>query len=327
MHILVVNDDGPPSNQSSPYVHSLVYSLQQAGHAVSVVLPHQQRSWIGKAHMVGASVKPTYFRPGTLHQDDGTIHHLPRDSNGEEDGDEDEWVLIDSTPASCVQIGLYHYFQDRGPVDMVVSGPNYGRNTTALFSLSSGTVGGAMEAAVCGKKAIALSYAFFDRNHDPVIIEEASRHSVRLIEYLYKNWDEGVDLYSVNVPLQPGVSEKRTLYTKLLDNRWVSGSCFEAMDPVASGEEPGLQEQKLRQRGERFGQTTAASSGTSTPKKASQLQHKHFRWAPKLADVFRSVEEGPLQSDGWVVKEGMTSVTALRANFMHAAGVEGEIKL
>merc|ERR1712000_456863 len=61
MHILVVNDDGPPSNQSSPYVHSLVKSLQEAGHIVSVVLPHTQRSWIGKAHIIGQTVKPTYF--------------------------------------------------------------------------------------------------------------------------------------------------------------------------------------------------------------------------------------------------------------------------
>jgi tubulin--tyrosine ligase len=255
---------------------------------------------------VGASVKPTYFRPGTLHQDDGTVHHLPRGSDGEDDVEGDEWVLIDSTPASCVQIGLFHYFQDRGPVDLVVSGPNYGRNTTALFSLSSGTVGGAMEAAVCGKRAIALSYAFFDRNHDPVIIAEASQHSVRLIEYLYKNWAHGVDLYTVNVPLQLGVSEEKVLYTNMLDNRWVSGSCFEAMDPVASGEEPGLQEQKLRQRGERLGQTTAASSGTSTPKRVTRLRHKHFKWAPKFTDVYRSVEEGPPGNDGWVVKEGMT---------------------
>lgn len=133
----VTNDDGPPSNQSSPYVHSLIHSLQSAGHVVSVVLPHVQRSWIGKAHLIGAAVKPTYFRPGTLHKDDGTTHEFPRGHiDGEDDEDGDEWVLIDSTPASCVQIGLYHFFQERGPIDMVVSGPNYGRNSTGWSSSS-----------------------------------------------------------------------------------------------------------------------------------------------------------------------------------------------
>ncbi|OJK05266.1 hypothetical protein ASPACDRAFT_49452 [Aspergillus aculeatus ATCC 16872] len=328
MHILVVNDDGPPSNQSSPYIHSLVVSLQSAGHTVSVVLPHQQRSWIGKAHLVGAAVKPTYFRPGTLHKDDGTTHELPHGMNegDDEEYDGDEWILVDSTPASCVQIGLYHYFEDRGPIDLVVSGPNYGRNSTALFAMSSGTIGGAMEAAVCGKRAIALSYAFSSRQHDPIVIAEASRHSVRLIEYLHENWAEGVDLYSVNVPLEPGVSEAKVLYTQMLDNRWSSGSCFKAVEASASTDGPSAHEHKLREEGEGAGKALAAE-GSKPSIKRSRIQHKHFEWAPNFTDVYRSVDEGTPGNDGWVVKEGMTSVTPLKANFMHTPGIEGEIKL
>lgn len=66
--------------------------------------------------MVGATVKPSYFRPGTLHNDDGTTHERPLSSS--EEGE--EWVLVDGTPASCVQIGLFHFYQDRGPVDLVM---------------------------------------------------------------------------------------------------------------------------------------------------------------------------------------------------------------
>lgn len=116
MHVLVVNDDGPPSQQSSPYIHSFVHELQQAGVTVSVVLPHVQRSWIGKAHFIGKALVPTYFRPGTLHTDDGTTHARPRTDGGE------EWVLLDGTPASCAHIGINHYFQEKGPIDLVVSG-------------------------------------------------------------------------------------------------------------------------------------------------------------------------------------------------------------
>jgi 5'/3'-nucleotidase SurE len=287
-------------------VHSLVHSLQAAGHTVSVVLPHQQRSWIGKAHIVGASVKPTYFRPGTLHHEDGTTHHLPRGSNGEPNDGGDEWVLIDSTPASCVQIGLYHYFQERGPIDVIVSGPNYGRNTTALFALSSGTIGAAMEGACCGKRSIALSYAFSSRNHDPIIIAEASRHSVKLIEYLCANWADGVDLYSVNVPLEPGVSENKVLYTNMLDNRWSSGSCFRAAEPT-SADDPDLQEKQLRNEGEVTGKTPGQSVSTGdTSATGHSLKHKHFTWAPSFQDVYRSVEESEPGNDGWAVKEQMT---------------------
>ncbi|KAE8373399.1 survival protein sure-like phosphatase/nucleotidase [Aspergillus bertholletiae] len=327
MHILVVNDDGPPSNQSSPYVHSLVTTLQSAGHVVSVVLPHQQRSWIGKAHLIGAAVKPTYFRPGTLHQDDGTTHDLPRGSDpADDDNDGDEWILINSTPASCVQIGLYHYFEDRGPVDLVVSGPNYGRNSTALFALSSGTIGGAMEAAVCGKRSIALSYAFSSRDHDPVVIAEATGHSVRLIEYLAKNWADGVDLYSINVPLEPGMSQNKVLYTEMLDNRWTSGSCFRAVDASVPNANPEQQEHNVRHQDQTSGEELSANANGTTTRRP-RIQHKNFQWVPNFSDVYRSVEESAPGNDGWAVKEGMTSVTPLRANFMHQPGIQGEIKL
>ena len=43
--------------------------------------------------------------------------------------------------------------------------------------------------------------------------------------------------------------------------------------------------------------------------------------------MYESVQKAGPGSDGWAVKEGQTSVTALRANFMHADGPEGELKL
>jgi tubulin--tyrosine ligase len=287
----IVNDDGPPSNQSSPYVHSLVQTLQEAGHVVSVILPREQRSWIGKAHIIGQTVKPTYFRPGTLHKDDGITLTRPSKEG-------DDWVLVDGTPASCVQIGLYHFFQDRGPVDIVVSGPNYGRNTTACFALSSGTLGGALEAAICKRKAVALSYAFNTRIHDPVVIASASRLSVRVIEYLYKNWTDDVDVYTVNVPLVEDVEKKKVVWTNMLQNYWGSGSCFEAVDDEDG--DANEEEQWIREGGE----IEPAKEEGGKPK--TRHTHKHFKWAPRFTDVFKSVEDSAPGNDGWVVREGYT---------------------
>jgi len=290
-----VNDDGPPSNQSSPYVHSFVKNLQEAGHIVSVVLPNKQRSWIGKAHIIGQTVKPTYFRPGTLHNDDGTTHSRPLPPGSKE---QEEWILVDGTPASCVQIGLYHYFQDRGPIDLVVSGPNYGRNSTAVFSLSSGTLGGALEAAVCQRKAIALSYAFFTRNHDPDIIAGAAKLSVRLVEYLYKNWGKEVDLYTVNVPLIENVATRKVMWTKMLQNYWGPGSCFQEVEDESG--EPDEEEEKIRENeGEVGANKTPLENGT-------KHTHKHFKWAPRFTDVYESVDKAGPGNDGWAVKEGYT---------------------
>jgi tubulin--tyrosine ligase len=56
--------------------------------------------------------------------------------------------------------------------------------------------------------------------------------------------------------------------------------------------------------------------------------HKHFKWAPSFKDVYESVEASEPGNDGWAVAQGYTSVTPLRANFMHTQGkFEGEIKL
>lgn len=299
MHILVTNDDGPPSPQASPYVHSLVRHLQKAGHVVSVCLPHTQRSWIGKAHMIGQTLKPLYYQPAAVahgEESQGTTTGRPSPS-----ADVEEWVLIDGTPASCVQIGLHHFFEDRGPIDLVVSGPNYGRNTTAVFALSSGTMGAAMEAAVCRQRAIALSFAFFTRNHDPVIIDAACRHSVKIIDALYKQWptDGSADLYSVNVPLVEGVEGNKTLWTDVLQNYWSDGSCFQEIEGEASHE--GAEEEKIRE--------GAGGEVDAEPKKTDGkkgLAHKHFKWAPRFADVYKSVEESGPGNDGWAVKEGQT---------------------
>ncbi|KAH8884713.1 sure-like protein [Thozetella sp. PMI_491] len=341
MHILVVNDDGPPSPQSSPYVHSLVRELQAHGHTVSVCLPHTQRSWIGKAHMIGQTVKPTYYRPppasapaagissgvaappdgaaAAASDDDaghhGTTHPRPSTQPGTE-----EWILVDGTPASCVQVGLYHFFQDRGPIDLVVSGPNYGRNSTAVFAMSSGTLGGALEAALCRRRAIALSYAFFTRNHEPDVIAAASRQSVRVIEALWRQWPTepgAVDLYSVNVPLIQNVENGRVLWTGMLQNYWGEGSCFTEVEGSVDGEV--LEEERIRSE-EPQGEPIAAD----VPHK-----HKHFKWSPRFTDVYKSVDDAPPGNDGWAVKEGHTSVTPLKANFWHAAPqLEGqELKL
>ncbi|KAF2670423.1 sure-like protein [Microthyrium microscopicum] len=338
MHILVVNDDGPPTTSSSPYVLDLVRALQRAGHTISVVLPHQQRSWIGKAHILGQNIKPYYYQPPPApdsnqplpadisYVDTGKVSPRPLPS----DSTQEEWVLIDSTPASCVQIGLHHYFKSRGPIDLVISGPNYGRNTTAVFALSSGTLGAALEAAICGVRAIALSYAFFDRNHDPKIIKGATNASIRVINALVENWDtrdqergDKVQIYSVNVPLLAGVEKAKALWTQMLQNTWRTGSCFTEMD-VSEEEDwaPGEEEEKIRE-----------AEGTEKEEDGKKVgdhmryTHKQFKWSPKFTDVYKSVEEAPPGNDGWAVQHGHISVTPLKANFMHVRGFEGEIEI
>jgi broad specificity polyphosphatase/5'/3'-nucleotidase SurE len=145
---------------------------------------------------------------------------------------------------------------------------------------------------------VALSYAFFSRNHDAEIVEAASRHSVRIVEALVKQWptDGSVDLYSVNVPLVEGVEGNKTLWTDVLQNYWSPVSCFaEDEGSVDGGDE---EEERIRE-GEEGGEPQKEVKG-------HVHKHRHFKWAPKLSDVLKSVESSPPGNDGWAVKEKMT---------------------
>jgi 5'/3'-nucleotidase SurE len=266
-----VNDDGPPNQTTSPFILSLSAALLSAGHLVSVILPNQQRSWIGKAHFIDTKVVLASFCPTRVAPDGNDGAHVTPDKMS----DAASWILVNSTPASCVQLGVYHCFQDRGPIDLVVSGPNLGRNSTTVFALSSGTIGAAMEAAICGKPAIALSFAHNAHRHDPAVIDEASRHSVRLIEHLYDAWPDDVDLYSINVPLEVGVSAQKIMHTCISKRRWPSGGAFSSTNAECRLVDPGN-------------------------------KHVGFEWSPRLDSLRTPLKGSDSRNDDWVIEQGMT---------------------
>jgi len=65
---------------------------------------------------------------------------------------------VDGYPADCAIVGLQSLMRD-APPDLVISGVNRGHNV-AEDVVYSGTVGGAMEAALNGARALALSQFF-----------------------------------------------------------------------------------------------------------------------------------------------------------------------
>ena len=65
-------------------------------------------------------------------------------------------VSIEGTPADCVKIGLRHYHNQGVEMDMVFSGFNHGMNI-GTDTLYSGTVSAAIEGAMCGLPAAAIS--------------------------------------------------------------------------------------------------------------------------------------------------------------------------
>lgn len=141
------------------------------------------------------------------------------------------------------------------------------------------------------------------------------------------------------MPLVDKVGERKILWTDMLQNRWKSGSCFQVIEvPEEDDDSPSDIEAQIRRAEEKLGRKEllrgtlegeGLESGRETPSGAGHIRytHKHFKWAPRFKDVYESVEESEPGNDGWAVAQGYTSVTPLRANFMHVNGFQGEIKL
>ena len=234
----------------------MVEALGADGHDVSVVIPDHSRSWLGKAHIIDSPLTATSFQPERIGS---------RNS--------ESWTIVNGTPPTCVQLGLYHLHQFQDPVDLVISGPNHGRNATTIYNMSSGTVGGAMEAALCGKKAIALSFA--SKDPQPLeIIASACGISIKLINHLYDNWNDDVEVYAINVPMLPDVENHKIMYTTSQPSRWTKTSLFQ--------EATGL-----------------------VDRSAADRAVRHFLWAPELSDIRQSVRNAQPGTDAWAVREGL----------------------
>lgn len=127
MRILISNDDGI----FAPGLAALVHAFEAAGHTVYVAAPDSQRS--------AASHSMTLFQPLTAEKSAVA-------------GASKAWA-IDGTPVDCVKLAVKTLCPE---VDFVISGINHGYNSGSDV-LYSGTVGAAMEGALNGKPAMAVS--------------------------------------------------------------------------------------------------------------------------------------------------------------------------
>ena len=187
-YILLTNDDGYKSAGFFPLLKELSKHFQ-----ILSITPESEKSWIGKA------ISP---------RNDLKITSVKKDNF--------EILLLNGTPADCVQIGLYNISKTKPK--MVISGINLGTNAGHARILSSGTIGAAMEAAIEGVKAIAVSLRipfeikktldlYSEKNYD--VFENAAKITVKLTQKLIdKKFSEDVDLFSINIPFDATIDSE-----------------------------------------------------------------------------------------------------------------------
>ncbi|MEI4470379.1 5'/3'-nucleotidase SurE [Frigidibacter sp. MR17.24] len=116
----------------------------------------------------------------------------------------------EGSPADCVMAGLHDILPEKP--DLVLSGVNRGNNS-GENAVYSGTLGGAMEAALQGVPAIALSQFMGPGNTrlaDP--FEASAAHGAAIVRLLLERgiWGgEGYQMfYNVNIPALPAAEVK-----------------------------------------------------------------------------------------------------------------------
>jgi 5'-nucleotidase len=191
--ILITNDDGYKSTGFVPLIKEL-----SKKYSVTAVVPIQGRSWVGKA----ITTKKELRMKKIIYQ-------------------EVEMFLLDGTPADCVQIGLYDVVETRPK--MVISGINIGLNIGRARTLSSGTIGAAIEGSIDGVKAIASSLSIPMKVRDNKIdfyhpknyrfFQNAAQITTKITSIIINKTFDGVDLFSLNIPFDATIDTPLTITT------------------------------------------------------------------------------------------------------------------
>lgn len=296
----------------------LVDELQTAGHQVSVAIPAASRSWIGKAHLIEASLTASFVHPDSFH-DDGTWDDAYTPSSNDDNDINNEWVVIQNgTPASCAQLGLYNLFPDRPLIDLVISGPNHGRNASTIYNLSSGTVGGALEAVFCGKRGVAISFGSKDPQPAEVI-SAAARLAVRIVDHLHHHWDERVELYNINIPMRIDVESQPVLYTRTLPYYWSRGCLYAESGAGGEGKMVngtgltngvnGVSKEKCN--------GVSAVNGVNGHVEHPRRKERHFKWSADLSDMKKRLQESEEGTDAHTVLNGSTRYVSGRLTALY----------
>lgn len=179
--VLLTNDDGADSPTLLPFASALSQWAK-----VSVAVPAQEKSWIGKAI--------TRFAPVAV---------------SVENRDGIPWAVVDGSPADCVNLAVHSLGWERP--DLVLSGVNLGLNFGSAFVLSSGTIGAVFEGWIAGLPAIAFSMAIPNdafgvqgEARYAAVGHYAERVSTVASDIARALWEVGfpqsVDVFSVNMP-------------------------------------------------------------------------------------------------------------------------------
>jgi 5'-nucleotidase len=170
LNILVTNDDGV----NAPGLLALAKEMRRIGE-VTVLAP--DRNWSASGH-VKTMHRPLRVRRAVL-------------------ADGSQAFCSDGAPSDCVALAILGFIE--APLDLVVSGINPNANVGHDVTYS-GTVTAAMEAAISGIPAIAVSLDSAEYSSGPFNFKPAARAARKAAQMLLKKGFTTGTLLNLNVP-------------------------------------------------------------------------------------------------------------------------------
>jgi 5'-nucleotidase len=196
MRILLTNDDGI----HAPGLELLEAVAAQLSDDVWVCAPAEENSGAGHSLTLNLPVRLRRF--------------------GE------KRFAVAGTPTDAINLALHKLFPDRPP-DLVISGINHGENLADDVTYS-GTISAAMEAALAGIPAIALSQALRDGGHGFSAAEEWAE---RVLRPLIDTPTAKRTVINVNFPALPAEAVKGIRVVRQGFHDYGRGSLIEGTDP------------------------------------------------------------------------------------------------
>lgn len=181
MKVMITNDDGI----LAPGIAALTEAFCSAGYEVVVCAPDGQRSAASHSLSIG---KPITVKRTQL-------------------GGAAQAYAISGTPADCVKLGLTNLSRD---CEAVISGINRGYNVGTDI-LYSGTVAAAMEGAICGVPALAVS-----QPHECGEYTQVAAFAVQVFERMMAKKPAPYTVWNLNCP----------------GTEWPKGLTAAAMEPL-----------------------------------------------------------------------------------------------